>query len=212
MELLDQSKLPKVRMAIIALSIVVPVVVAALFKIKIEGFDASFLPPVYAGINALTAIILIRALFAIKSKNITLHRSLIRFALLLSILFLVLYVAYHVFSDSTFYGDTNHDGKVDILEKMNAGWMAYVYYFLLVTHILLSMAVIPLVLFTYLAAWQGNYEKHNYLRHNWNYVHFSSIFVFICDGFQIYPCWISMLVDWIDIPFSSSNQRIFKKK
>jgi putative membrane protein len=139
MELLDQSKLPKVRMAIIALSIVVPVVVAALFKIK---------------------IILIRALLAIKSKNITLHRSLIRFALLLSILFLVLYVAYHVFSDSTFYGDTNHDGKLDILEKMNAGWMAYVYYFLLVTHILLSMAVIPLVLFTYLAAWQGNYEKH----------------------------------------------------
>jgi putative membrane protein len=160
MELLDQSKLPKVRMAIIALSIVVPVVVATLFKIKIEGFDASFLPPVYAGINALTAFVLIRALLAIKSKNITLHRSLIRFALLLSILFLVLYVAYHVFSDSTFYGDTNHDGKVDILEKMNAGWMAYVYYFLLVTHILLSMAVIPLVLFTYLAAWQGNYEKH----------------------------------------------------
>jgi putative membrane protein len=81
MELLDQSKLPKVRMAIIALSIVVPVVVAALFKIKIEGFDASFLPPVYAGINALTAFVLIRALLAIKSKNITLHRSLIRFAL-----------------------------------------------------------------------------------------------------------------------------------
>ena len=158
--LLDQNKAKNAKRLIIALSIVIPVVVAILFKVKIEGFDFSILPSIYATINGITAIVLIGALMAIKNDKRELHRGLIRFALLLSLLFLALYVAYHMTSDSTMYGDSNHNHKLDILEKSKIGAMAYFYYVLLISHILLSIAVIPLVLFTYLFAWQGNFVKH----------------------------------------------------
>lgn len=142
--LLDPKKIKQVRSAIIAVSIAIPVVVAVLFKVSIPGVDLSFLPPVYAGINGLTALLLVFALIAIKQKNRVLHRALIRFSLLLSLLFLVCYVAYHMTSESTPYGGT----------------MGAVYYPLLISHIFLSVAVVPLVLFTYLFAWQGNFERH----------------------------------------------------
>lgn len=161
METIDQSKVASVRKMIFAISIAIPVVVALLFKVKLSlDMDFKFLPAVYAGINALTAITLIGALMAIKQKKVMLHRSLVRFALLLSLLFLVLYVVYHMTSDPTIFGDTNQDGRTDILEKSKIGISAYIYYFVLITHIALSMIVIPLVLFSYLFAWQGDYEKH----------------------------------------------------
>lgn len=144
MELSDPVKIKQVRTAIITASIAIPVVVAVLFRVKIEGVDFSFLPPVYAAINGLTAILLIAALAAIKGKNMKLHRMLIRFSLLLSLLFLVCYVAYHMTSDPTPYG-----GSVPV-----------VYYTVLISHIVLSVGVVPLVLLTYLFAWQGNYTKH----------------------------------------------------
>jgi putative membrane protein len=172
-----------IRKLIIVLSVVIPLVVAALFGVKIDGFDLSFLPSVYAVINGLTAIVLISALVAIKQKNVPLHRVLVRFALLLSLLFLVLYVAYHMTSDSTVFGDSNHSGDLDILERTAIGGMAYVYYFLLITHILLSIAVIPLVLFTYLFAWEGNFEKHKkYTRFAfpiWLYVAVTGVLVYL---------------------------------
>ena len=144
MELQDPSKLRKAKWAIYVLSVVIPVVVALLFGVKIQGVDLSFLPPFYATINGITAVVLIGALVAIKKHNKTLHRALIRFSLLLSLLFLASYVAYHMTSDSTSYGG---EAKV-------------VYLTILISHIILSIAVIPIVLFTYLFAWQGNFEKH----------------------------------------------------
>lgn len=129
---------------IIALSVVIPLAVAALFGIKIEGVDLSFLPPIYAGINGLTAILLIAALMAIKSKKVDLHKRLIQACLTLSLLFLVAYVAYHITSETTVY----------------EGAYKGVYYFILISHIVLSISVIPLVLFTYLFAWEGKFEKH----------------------------------------------------
>lgn len=181
--LMDQNRSANFRKIIIALSIVIPTVVALLFGIKIDGIDLGFLPSVYAGINGLTAIVLILALYAIRKKQISLHRGLIRFALLLSLLFLVLYVAYHMTSDSTVYGDTNHSGKLDILERAAVGSTAIIYYILLISHILLSIAVIPLVLFTYLFAWQGNFEKHKkYTRFAfpiWLYVAISGVLVYL---------------------------------
>ena len=161
MEFLDQKKADKTRKLIIAVSIVIPIVVGVLFGVRIDvGRDMTFLPSIYAFINGLTAITLIAALVAIKRQKPELHRSLVRIALALSLLFLVLYVLYHMTSDSTLYGDSNQDGKVDVLESTMTGWTVYPYYTLLVSHILLSMAVIPLVLFAYLRAWSGNYEGH----------------------------------------------------
>ncbi len=140
----DEAQIAKFRKLIIIVSIVIPIAVAALFGIKVEGIDLSFLPPFYAGINGLTAVLLIGALVAIKSKNMNLHQRLIQTCLALSLLFLLCYVAYHMTSDSTPYG----------------GEMKALYYFILISHITLSVAVIPVVLFTYLFAWEGKFEKH----------------------------------------------------
>ena len=140
----SETQIAKFRKLIVAVSIVIPIAVAALFGIRVDGVDFSFLPPFYAGINGLTAILLIFALAAIKSKNITLHQRLIQGCLILSLLFLLCYVAYHMTSDSTAY----------------EGSMKGVYYFILISHILLSVAVIPVVLFTYLFAWEGKFDKH----------------------------------------------------
>ena len=122
------------RKVIITLSIVIPIAVALLFSVKIKGIDLSFLPPIYAGINGTTAILLIAALIAIKNKKINLHKSLIQSCLALSLLFLLCYVAYHITSDTTIY----------------RGSYKTLYYFILISHIFLSIGVIPLVLFTYL--------------------------------------------------------------
>ena len=140
----NEAQIAKFRKLIVMVSIVIPVAVAALFGIKVEGVDLSFLPPFYAGINGVTAILLITALVAIKSKNMRLHQRLMQVCLGLSLLFLLCYVAYHMTSDSTPYG----------------GSMKAVYYSILISHIVLSVAVIPLVLFTYLFAWEGKFDKH----------------------------------------------------
>lgn len=167
MELSNPVQLRKARTAIIVASIAIPLVVAVLFGVKVEGVDLGFLPTIYAGINALTAVLLIAALFAIKRKNQKVHRALIRVCLLLSLLFLACYVAYHMTSDSTPYG----------------GDYRLFYFVLLISHILLSTAVVPLVLFTYLFAWQGNFEKHKkWTRITWPlwfYVAVSGVVVYI---------------------------------
>lgn len=144
MESMELNKLKKVKRLIYIFSIVIPLAVALLFGVKIEGVDFSFLPPFYASINALTAVVLVGALLAIKSKNKMLHQRLIQFAFILSAIFLLTYVAYHITSDSTSYG----------------GEAKLVYYFILTSHILLSVIIIPIVLFTYLFAWQGDFERH----------------------------------------------------
>jgi putative membrane protein len=145
---------------IIAISIVIPIAVAALFAIKIEGVDFSFLPPIYAGINAATAALLIMALRFIKKGNVQLHQKTIQIALVLSVLFLLCYVAYHMTSDSTVYGDLDANGQLDEIEKSAVASTRLAYIILLLSHIFLSVAVIPVVLFTYLHAWEGNYQKH----------------------------------------------------
>jgi len=141
---LPTDKIKIARKLIIVLSIVIPLAVAILFKVKIPGYDLSFLPPFYAGINGLTAVLLIGALIAVKNKKISLHQTLIQSSLILSIIFLLCYVAYHITSDSTAY----------------KGEYPNVYFPLLISHIVLSVAVIPIVLFTYLFAWQGDFVKH----------------------------------------------------
>ena len=136
---------------ITVLSIAIPVAVAALFGINLRdlGFNVApltFLPPIYAGINGLTAIILVLAVIAIKKGKRKLHENLMRTAIVLSTLFLVMYVAYHMTSDSTKFG--------------GEGAIIYVYYFILITHIALSVAVIPFVLITYVRALLGKFVDH----------------------------------------------------
>lgn len=129
------------------LSIAIPVAVAVLFSVKIPGVERmGFLPPIYASINALTAILLVVAVLQIKKGNRKNHERIMKLCILLSALFLLMYVAYHMTSDSTSYG--------------GEGVLKTVYFFILISHILLSIGVIPFVLVTYTRALMGNYEKH----------------------------------------------------
>jgi putative membrane protein len=140
----NELKSTQYRKIVIALSIIIPIAVAALFGIKIPGIDLSFLPPFYAGINGVTAILLILALVFIKNGKRRNHEITIKVCMALSVVFLLSYIAYHMTSDPTEY-----TGKHKII-----------YYFILISHILLSVAVIPIVLFAYLFAWEGDFVKH----------------------------------------------------
>lgn len=155
---------------IVILSIVVPLVVAILFGVRLPNVEPlSFLPPIYATTNALTAVILITAFWAIKNKKQKLHENLMKIAILLSLLFLVMYVAYHMTSDPTPFG--------------GEGAIKYVYYFILITHILLSIAVIPFVLITYVRAITKSFERHKKIARItfplWLYVAISGVVVYL---------------------------------
>ena len=151
MSSVDIEKEKKYNKWIVVLSIIIPLAVAALFGVNLKslGFDVeplTFLPPIYATINGLTALILVIAVMAIKKKNIVLHESLMTTAIGCSVVFLLLYIAYHMTSDSTTFG--------------GEGVIKYIYYFILVTHIVLSIVIIPFVLITYVRAITNNIERH----------------------------------------------------
>jgi putative membrane protein len=158
--LTDPGKIKKAKIAIILASVAVPLVVILLFGVKIHNVDLTFLPPIYASINGITAIILIAAVWAIRSGKRELHRKLIRLALLCSLLFLAGYIAYHMTSSATLYGDADGNGELSISEIKDVSRSAIYYYILLISHILLSVFVIPLVLLSYFHAWTGNFERH----------------------------------------------------
>ena len=144
---MESNKLRNYNRLIVAVSILVPVVVAILFTVRIPGVEPlTFLPPIYAGINALTAILLIVSVILIKRKKRKLHALLMRICIGLSLLFLVMYIAYHMTSDPTPFG--------------GEGTIKYIYYFILISHILLSICVIPFVLITYVRAITNNIVMH----------------------------------------------------
>lgn len=157
------------RKLIIAISIVIPVVVATLFRVKVPGYDFSFLPPIYASINGLTAILLIIAVVAIKNGKRQMHELLMKLCIGLSASFLIMYVLYHMTSESTSYG--------------GEGMLRYVYFFILITHIVLSVIIIPLVLFTFVRALYGNFERHKALARYtfpvWLYVAVTGVIVYL---------------------------------
>ncbi|HWR94797.1 MAG TPA: DUF420 domain-containing protein [Flavobacterium sp.] len=155
-------------------SIVIPLVVALLFSVKLKdfGFDVApltFLPPIYATINGFTAILLIIAVIAIKNGKRKLHEQLMKTAIAFSLVFLLMYVAYHMTADSTKYG--------------GEGMIRYVYFFLLISHILLSILVIPLVLITYVRALSQRFDKHKKIAKItfpiWLYVAVTGVIVFL---------------------------------
>lgn len=151
-------------------SVLVPIVVALLlfmkwdydqlvFDMRIPNSDPiillenlpiakplTFLPPIYATINGLTAILLVLAVYYIKNGKRKIHESLIKVCIALSLSFLVMYIAYHLTTDPTSFG--------------GSGLLSYLYFFILITHILLSIVVIPLVLISYSRAIKSKFILH----------------------------------------------------
>jgi putative membrane protein len=154
------------------ISIIIPLVVALLLGIpyKFElGTWTKYVPAVNAVINTLTAMALIAALVAIKNKNIELHRKLMGLSIMLGLFFLVGYIIYHLSNPSTHFG-----GK---------GLVAYVYFFLLITHIILAAVVVYFVLKALYYALIQDFEKHKkivkYAWPIWLYVSISGVVVFL---------------------------------
>ena len=128
-------------------SVLIPVVVAILFTVRIPNVEPlSFLPPIYATINGFTALLLILALRAIKSGKRLLHERLMKTCIALSLVFLVMYIAYHMTTDPTPFG-----GK---------GSIKIFYLVILISHIILSIVLIPLVLISYVKAFQQEFPEH----------------------------------------------------
>jgi putative membrane protein len=164
----------KFKTPIIFVSILIPIVVAILFSVKLQDFGVnmeplSFLPPMYASINGLTAILLVSAVIAIKKGNKKRHERLMTAAIACSVIFLIMYVAYHITSEATKFG--------------GEGFIRYVYFFLLITHILLSIIIIPLVLFTYVRALSQSFDRHKKLAKItfplWLYVAVTGVIVYL---------------------------------
>jgi putative membrane protein len=170
----NKSVESKFRTPIIIVSILIPVAVALLFSVRLKDFGInvaplSFLPPVYATINGITAILLILAVNAIKKGNRHLHERLMTAAIACSVVFLVMYVAYHMTAEATKYG--------------GVGAIRYIYFFLLISHIVLSISIIPLVLFTYVRALSEQFDKHKKLAKItfplWLYVAVTGVIVYL---------------------------------
>lgn len=154
---------------IILVSITIPVVVAFLFRIRLENIQSlSFLPPIYASVNGYTAIILLVALWAIKNRKINLHEQLMKTAIGLSLAFLIMYVAYHLTSDPTPFG--------------GEGPIKTVYYIILISHIVLSVAIIPLVLISFVRGISQQFTQHRKIARItfpiWLYVTITGVIVY----------------------------------
>ena len=165
---LNKSKIYN-RLIIVA-SVAIPIVVAILFTVKIpNATPLNFLPPIYATTNAITAVLLIFALRAIKSGKRLLHERLMKVCMGLLLFFLVMYIAYHMTSDSTPYG--------------GEGFIAYVYYFILISHIILAIVLIPMVLTSYVRAIQRQFDPHKKIAKItfpvWLYVTITGVIVYL---------------------------------
>jgi len=164
------KKEKQIKVWITILSIVIPLVVAILFGYKIPNAKPlRFLPPIYASINGLTAVLLVVAVIAIKNGKQKLHQNLMTTCIALSLAFLVMYVAYHMTSESTRFG--------------GEGVIRYVYFFILISHILLSIGVIPLVLITYSKSYLKDFAAHRkwskFTFPIWLYVAVTGVVVYI---------------------------------
>ena len=128
-------------------SAAVLLLVGLMRRVKIElGIDFSFLPPIHASLNALCAVILLVALYYIKNKQVENHRRAIYAAMACSALFLVSYVLYHFTTPETRYG--------------GEGAMRAVYFFFLITHVVLAAVILPFILLTFTRAYTNQFERN----------------------------------------------------
>lgn len=142
----------KLRVVAWIVSAVVLLLVGVMQRVRLplpEGWDTSMLPPFHATVNALGAVVLVIALVFIRQGKVALHRAAMMVAMVLSVLFLLSYVAYHITNDPTVYpADAPMRG---------------LYFTLLLTHIVTAAVSFPFILFTFIAAWTNRFAAHRKL-------------------------------------------------
>lgn len=158
------------RKLIYLVSVLVPLLVTLLFTVRLPGVEPlTFLPPIYSGINGIVAILIPLSIFFVRRGSIKVHSFLMKSAIVLSSLFLVMYMAYHMTSDPTPFG--------------GEGLIKYVYFFILITHIVLSIVIIPLVLITFIRGEEGLIFKHKKIARIatplWMYVAVTGVVIYL---------------------------------
>ncbi len=160
------------RLLILTVSFVVFAAVVILSRIQLKvdlGFNIHVFALINAVINSCVSILLIAAFAAVKQKNYERHKKLMLIAIVLSVLFLVSYIAHHLLA-----GDTKFGGE---------GAIRYIYFFILITHIFLAAVILPFILFTAYRSLTGEYAKHKKLaRYTWPlwlYVSITGVVVYL---------------------------------
>ncbi|HYC39766.1 MAG TPA: DUF420 domain-containing protein [Chitinophagaceae bacterium] len=176
----------RARVLIIGLSVVVFIAVVVLGRVKVDvdpGFDVRIFARANAFINATVSLLLVAGMITVKKKRYELHRRMMSAAILLSVLFLLSYVAHHLLAGETRYGDVDHDGLLSAEEKAAAGSARLIYYSLLGTHIPLAGIILPFILFTAYRSMTGEYEKHRRLARItwpvWLYVSVTGVIIYL---------------------------------
>ena len=140
------------------------IVLLSRFTLEIElGFDVHIFATINAFLNSTIALLLVLALWAVKNKNYLLHKRLMLTALVLSVLFLISYIAHHLLAGEAKFGDTDFNGIVSEAEKLEVGNLRIVYFIILATHIFLAAIILPFILFTAYRALTAEYEMHKKL-------------------------------------------------
>lgn len=172
MEVLTVEKKAKYQRIINILALTIPIAVAAILGIreKVElGSWTKVLPHVIGVINSLTAVFLVLGFVFIKQKKRNAHRTMMMAAFLLGAVFLVCYILYHISNESTPYG--------------GVGSIRYIYYFLLISHILLSIVVVWFVLRSVYFGYTNQLSEHRkaakWALPIWLYVSVSGVVVYL---------------------------------
>jgi putative membrane protein len=162
----------KASLLIILFSVIVFVAVVFLSRIKLEvelPFNVHLFATVNAILNSLVSLLLLVGLIAVKNAKYELHRNVMMSAMVLSLLFLVSYICHHLFSESTSYG--------------GEGVMKSVYYFILITHIILAAVILPFILYTSYRALVAEWPAHRKLAKItwpiWFYVSVTGVIVYL---------------------------------
>ena len=167
-------------------SAIVFLAVTILDKITLDvnlGFNPHIFAMLSAGVNSIVIVLLVVGLLFVKQKKYQLHKNTMMFTMALSVLFLVFYIAHHLFTGETKYGDINHDGLLSDDEISLAGTMRYVYYVIISTHVTLAGIVMPFVLYSAYRGLTGEFSLHKKLvRYTfpiWLYVAVTGVIVYL---------------------------------
>lgn len=176
----------RARRLIYSLSVIVfaAVVLLGRYKLKVNlGFDVHVFALANAIINTLVSCLLVAGLIAAKQQCFMLHKKIMLTAIVLSVLFLLSYIAHHLLAGETKFGDINHDGMLSEEEKLSAGSLRVIYYLILGTHIPLAAIILPFILFTAYRGLTGEYETHKKLVRItwpvWFYVAISGVIIYL---------------------------------
>lgn len=167
--LTKNDKRARTLILLVSATIFLAIVLLGRVQVPAPGFDIHIFAKINAIINSIVSLTLVAALVAVKSRNYKLHRKLMLTAMVLSVLFLISYVCHHLLA-----GDTKFGG---------AGAIRYIYFFILITHILLAAIILPFILFTTYRGLIAEWPQHRKLARItwpiWLYVSVTGVLVYL---------------------------------